>query len=723
MQTTIKNDLKLLAEDLQQYFSGSDGKDSQVLQCTLKGGTLLVTCEHLPGIDLKSEQVFQDLEKIIRQRLSPENQSSLPENTEKVGICLQYKDHKHPYAYHSFFTTAVNNDLGEPFTVQPYQFPFAVSENSQSHEHYLTAPDLSEPDLVEKIFNNHDQSNDDDLSENIDLSQSISRSVSDNYQIIANSLLDPNDFQLEVEPEGEFVETENAQTSEDIDNPFDVQELDLILPEDELPPISPYESLGVSNTSANTDVNRAVFTSQIPTQGFSQDNNHINHSIQADIADQGESENSINSDDQPSDSLPIFSPLFLLGTVCSVLFGVGTFYLLSRPCVIGECQVITQAEDLAKQATTTWQKTPNIQNTATAATKLSEAVDQLETIPFWSLQRGKAGELATTYQTQADHFASLKTALEKANQAGNLSQKPPHPASTWQKIQTLWQEAIALLEGIPQDSETYKIAQQKLPAYRQNLAAVKNRFTQENLGEQKLKAAEKLAQLATTKEAIAQFPSSWEEIAGYWQQAIKQLNAVLASTVAHEQAQKLLPEYEAKLKAAEERKNLEISGVENYEQAVSASSQAKVFQEKNAWNEAVEYWQKAVEAAQKIPKESTSYTKIQPVLNSYISALGEAQAKQREMIRLTAANESLEKICGSNPLVCNYSVTTDLITVKLNPEYVKDLKQNANNQRRRSQLERRLKNLQVALEKVSNEASIPLEVYDPEGLKIGTNNP
>ncbi|MGL6281794.1 MAG: hypothetical protein ACRC2J_05255, partial [Microcoleaceae cyanobacterium] len=293
----------------------------------------------------------------------------------------------------------------------------------------------------------------------------------------------------------------------------------------------------------------------------------------------------------------------------------------------------------------------------------------------------------------------------------------------WQKTQTLWQESINLLEGIPQDSETYKIARQKLPAYRQNLVAVKNRFTQENLGEEKLKEAEKLAQLATTKEAIAQFPSSWEEIAGYWQQAIKQLNMVSANTVAHEQAQKLLPEYEAKLKAAEERKNIEVTGLENYEQAVSASSQAKVFQEKNAWNEAVEYWQKAVDAAQKVPKESTSYTKIQPVLNSYTSALGEAQAKQREMIRLTAANDSLEKICGGNPLVCNYSVTTDLITVKLNPQYVQDLKQNANSQKRRSQVEKRLQNLQVALEKVSNQASIPLEVYDPEGLKIGTNNP
>ncbi|MGL5510347.1 MAG: hypothetical protein ACRDB1_12070, partial [Microcoleaceae cyanobacterium] len=181
--------------------------------------------------------------------------------------------------------------------------------------------------------------------------------------------------------------------------------------------------------------------------------------------------------------------------------------------------------------------------------------------------------------------------------------------------------------------------------------------------------------------------------------------------------------YEAKLKAAEERKNIEVTGLENYEQAVSASSQAKVFQEKNAWNEAVEYWQKAVDAAQKVPKESTSYTKIQPVLNSYTSALGEAQAKQREMIRLTAANDSLEKICGGNPLVCNYSVTTDLITVKLNPQYVQDLKQNANTQKRRSQVEKRLQNLQVALEKVSNQASIPLEVYDPEGLKIGTNNP
>lgn len=711
MQTTIKNDLKLLAEDLQQYLAGSDGQDAQVLQCTLKGGTLLVTCEHLPGIDLKSEQVFQDLEKIIRQRLSPENPSSLPENTEKVGICLQYKDHKHPYAYHSFFTTAVNNDLGEPFTVQPYQFPFAVSETSQSNDHYLTAPDLSEPDLVDQIFNNHDQTNYEELSEDLDLSESVAQSVLDKNQIIANSLLDPNDLQLEVEPEGEFAETNNLETSEDIDNPFDVQELDLILPEDELPPVSAYESLSVNNPPATQSHQTASKVDSLSA---------INQPIELDPVT---TDQPAPQEEQPSDSPSLFSPLFLLGTILSVLFGVGTFYLLSRPCVIGECKAIAQAEDLAKQATATWQKAPNIQNTAMAETKLNEAVDQLETIPFWSLQRGKAGELAGTYQTQADHFASLKTALEKANQAANLSQKPPHPASTWQKIQTLWQEAIALLEGIPQDSETYKIAQQKLPAYRQNLAAVKNRFTQENLGEEKLKEAEKLAQLATTKEAIAQFPSSWEEIAGYWQQAIKQLNAVLASTVAHEQAQKLLPEYEAKLKAAQERKELEVTGLENYEQAVSASSQAKVFQEKNAWNEAVEYWQKAVDAAEKVPKESTSYTKIQPVLNSYTSALGEAQAKQREMIRLTTANDSLEKICGGSPLVCNYSVTADLITVRFNTEYVQDLKQNANNQRRRSQLERRLKNLQAALEKVSNQASIPLEVYDPEGLKIGTNNP
>ncbi|MGL5510831.1 MAG: hypothetical protein ACRDB1_14510, partial [Microcoleaceae cyanobacterium] len=406
MQTTIRNDLKLLTEDLQQYLAGLGMQDSQVLQCTLKGGTLLVTCEHLAGIDLKSEKVFQDLEKIIRQRLSPENPSSLPENTEKVGICLQYKDHKHPYAYHSFFTTAVNNDLGEPFTVQPYQFPFDVTETSQPADNYLTAPDLSEADLVDQIFNN--DHNNQESFDHIDSSQSLSQSVLENNQInIANSLLDPNDLQLEVEPEGDFTETHHSGSSEDIDNPFDVQELDLILPEDELPPVSGYEFFGVVNNTAVAESN------QTAPDTLSKVNNDNDIALKREEIDQSFAVP--DDEDQPSDGLSLFSPLFLLGTILSVLFGVGTFYLLSRPCVIGECKAIAQAENLAKQATTTWQKSPNIQNTAITETKLNEAVDQLQTIPFWSLQRGKAEELANTYQTQADHFTNLKTALEKAN--------------------------------------------------------------------------------------------------------------------------------------------------------------------------------------------------------------------------------------------------------------------------------------------------------------------
>lgn len=416
-----------------------------------------------------------------------------------------------------------------------------------------------------------------------------------------------------------------------------------------------------------------------------------------------------------------------LAAVFVVVFGC--VYTLTRPCVIGECQEIQTARDFNQKSKETIETVGSAKAPSLAQEDLQSGIRLLEMIPFWSPHYPEAKALLTIYRKEASELGAVNQALKAANEASKISQNPPHPIEDWIKMQSLWEEAVALLERVPSDSLVYPFAQGRWQQYRANLAEVRARLKLERDAQLTLDSAKKVAQVAEARQGVAKFADSWQQVFDSWQNAANTLSAVPYGTTAHQSAQILLARYQPKLEAARDRKTIEEVGEEAYNQAISNSEQAKLLEQRGLWSEAVTYWSRAVSYAKQVPMSSSYSSQIQPLLTTFNTSWKTADTKNRITSRMAKARQDLNKLCSGNPKVCNYGVNENLISVRLTPEYVNKIKATATtadqngDAKKRSDAEKHVQTLKVALQTISENAKIPLEVYGLNNEKIATHFP
>jgi tetratricopeptide (TPR) repeat protein len=428
-------------------------------------------------------------------------------------------------------------------------------------------------------------------------------------------------------------------------------------------------------------------------------------------------------------NMATFSQVEFISASLSLAILIGCFYAVTQPCVIGKCVIKSTAEELNQQSLEIIKNIENSLGPKSAQEKLETAIQNLKKIPFWSIHYLKSQHLKSTYQAEIEHLETIRKALGHGEQAAQNSKGLPLPVEDWVQIQSLWQEAISLLEKVPEESRAYPFAKNKLQQYRKYLVAIKGRLTIEEEANQKLIAAKKSAQLAETREIIAQFPESWKKVNSSWADALDKASTIPPQTTAYVEAKNLLPQYEQKLQKAEERRITEEIGQEAYNQTISYSKQAEVFETKDNWIKAKEYWQKALNSAEKIPTNSSYFISVKPLIKSYKTLLEVAQSNQKLLDTLAKVNQDLSKTCKGKTKICKYSVTKDLITVRFTSDYIDKIKkttkavENSKDKNSRTELEKHLKTLQTALKTISNNSNIPLEVYNPQGLKIAAHFP
>lgn len=371
-----------------------------------------------------------------------------------------------------------------------------------------------------------------------------------------------------------------------------------------------------------------------------------------------------------------FSQVEFISASLSLAILIGCFYAVTQPCVIGKCVIKSTAEELNQQSLEIIKNIENSLGPKSAQEKLETAIQNLKKIPFWSIHYLKSQHLKSTYQAEIEHLETIRKALSHGEQAAQNSKGLPLPVEDWVKIQSLWQEAISLLEKVPEESRAYPFAKNKLQQYRKYLVAIKGRLTIEEEANQKLIAAKKSAQLAETREIIAQFPESWKKVNSSWADALDKASTIPPQTTAYVEAKNLLPQYEQKLQKAEERRITEEIGQEAYNQTISYSKQAEVFETKDNWIKAKEYWQKALNSAEKIPTNSSYFISVKPLIKSYKTLLEVAQSNQKLLDTLAKVNQDLSKTCKGKTKICKYSVTKDLITVRFTSDYIDKIKKN-----------------------------------------------
>lgn len=445
------------------------------------------------------------------------------------------------------------------------------------------------------------------------------------------------------------------------------------------------------------------------------------------VSEAGESE--VIEADRPSRSSVSFLTLIWVasaGVATAIL--LSGFYVVTRPCVLGECTAIPAAKQLSQESAKTLKLAKSSQSPVEAQQQLKQAIAQLEAIPFWSTHYWKAQNLLETYREQSQDLEVVLVAGRKAAAAAEKSQNPPHAAAWWQSVKSMWQEAIAPLEKLPKSSNVYPLAQKKLKEYRANLQIVERRLITEQGAEKKLNEAKKAAELAEAREGVAQFPESWQKVEDSWQTTVSTLSAIPQGTTGYEQAKLLLPKYETKLAEARDRKTQEETAVESYTDAVTSAGQARIFERRNGWFQSVEYWRRAVSSAEQVPATSSYYQKAQPLLSPYKISLQKAEAKLREERKWQTARQDLNKTCNGTLKVCDYTVSEELIAVQMTPAYVQQLRQTVKaagtqDVKIRQGVEKHLETLRVALEAISDNAGIKLQVYDGEGKRIGVHTP
>ncbi len=146
---------------------------------------------------------------------------------------------------------------------------------------------------------------------------------------------------------------------------------------------------------------------------------------------------------------------------------------------------------------------------------------------------------SSTLQSQGE----IGAAAQFARRAAEASQNPPHPVEEWQRVESLWQDAIARLASVSKEDEVgYQQAQAKLAEYKDNLAQIGIRKKQEADSVAAFQRAQSL-----TNFLLGNPPSNNRSLTASLREIIATLKQVESGTTAYPEAQSLLQDAQQKL--------------------------------------------------------------------------------------------------------------------------------------------------------------------------------
>jgi hypothetical protein len=419
-------------------------------------------------------------------------------------------------------------------------------------------------------------------------------------------------------------------------------------------------------------------------------------------------------------------PLWVWATgvsLCLFTF-VGSFWIALQPCVIRACEPLTRAERLGQDANALLRQAENWQDLQGVEVRLKKARDLLKLVPGWTTYRDEAAALDLRLTQDLAAFEPITIAFQRAIEAVNQSQNPPHPLETWQAAQGLWEAAIAQLKTISSDNPTYHLAQHKLVQYQNYLKITQYHLQQEKRSAQALQDAENTAALAEKRQPEAKSLEDLKSIQANWQRAVRALQNIPQGTTAHQTAQEHLKTYPTQLSQAEQKVREAQFSANLYDQALEKAREAKEAEKQQHWEVAADRWNTALTGMQQIPENSFYYTQAQTLAKDYSTALWNAELQSKGSSVLDQARNDLAQICAGTPIVCHATVTPDLITIQLTLEYQQAvLAAGAIDDQHRAEALSKLQQLETSLENISNNTKIPLKLYDPDGTLIGSHTP
>ncbi len=363
------------------------------------------------------------------------------------------------------------------------------------------------------------------------------------------------------------------------------------------------------------------------------------------------------------------------GVAGLILVGSGLFAVaLSRPCVVGQCDRLEQAQAYYDKAETTLATDPNVADLETAQAHLQNAINRLAPIPSWSGAHGAAQADLQRYRQELQSVRAILQAQATAARAADLSQDPPHTVERWVNIHLLWQQAINQLETVPEASPAYDYAQKKRSEYRANHSAIGRRIVAEEEAEANFNTAIQTGLLAQQRMETANSLAGWQLATKEWQAAIKGLSLIPQGTLIYDQAQAQIQEYQQHLHRTTNQSHLESASAHNYDQAIRAARAAAAYETKGQWSLAVNHWQRAVASAQQIPAGTILVEEGALLLETYEPALLNAQSRLRSAVAIQTLTTTLGSLCSEANGSCTVREDPTQVQITLANPYAEPLR-------------------------------------------------
>ncbi|MEM8605350.1 MAG: hypothetical protein AAGF24_16135, partial [Cyanobacteria bacterium P01_H01_bin.121] len=167
------------------------------------------------------------------------------------------------------------------------------------------------------------------------------------------------------------------------------------------------------------------------------------------------------------------TPWLLTGVGVCVAAFVGTYAIVSQPCLGAPCTPLTEAEQQGSRAMQALPNAEDWEDVKQVEQELEAAIAELDRVPRWSRSHRSSEALQTEYQAFLTQLEPIHDAFTEAVAAVQVTQNLPVPAETWWEAQNHWQKAIVQLAAIATDHPAYSLAQNKIEQYQIYLDSVK----------------------------------------------------------------------------------------------------------------------------------------------------------------------------------------------------------------------------------------------------------
>jgi hypothetical protein len=165
-----------------------------------------------------------------------------------------------------------------------------------------------------------------------------------------------------------------------------------------------------------------------------------------------------------------------------------------------------------------------------------------------------AQQISSSLNQEGSVVANLQSAEKLGMEAAVIVQNPPHPLTVWEQAEAKWQQAINLLESIPQGTSVSSQANQRLATYRVNRDVISKRLVVEQKAKADLEAAQNLAmEAAVMVQNPPHPPIVWQQAQVKWQQAINLLESIPDNTFVSQKVKEKLSTYKTNYAAISAR--------------------------------------------------------------------------------------------------------------------------------------------------------------------------